>query len=204
MMITRETMAFIKRKNVSKDAEKTKQRVEADYSSLRNSEKSNIFAISGLSRSSIYLTVKTGRLSARLALAMAHTLNVSPLYYTGETDDREELTEANLRYFLNSADCSKPSGGQLIDNVLFTLRERLQESFSSLTESDADFINEYADQGALIKAAHNLDEYSAAAILQEILFREKTDETAVPVAGFVKRCLLMGMLLLPIPEDEEE
>ena len=203
MAITRETMEFIKRKNVSKDAEKTRVRVGLDYRSADKGQKAEIIDLCDLTRAVIYGTMKTGRINAKLVLAMAQIFDVSPLYYIGETDEREALTETNLRSFLTRSGCVKPLGFAPMRNILFTLGERIRKTYPELPESAAVVISECEDSEALKEAASNLSESSAAIILQGILFQEKTDTNIAPVAAFVKRCLLIGMLLLPDDEEEE-
>ena len=43
---------------------------------------------------------KTGALNARLLLSMAHVLDVTPFYYTGEEEDKKPCGDAEIKRFL--------------------------------------------------------------------------------------------------------
>jgi hypothetical protein len=100
MPITKELLASVKQTNVSKDIEKTKQRVKDDFSALKSKQKEEVVVLSGINRTSIYRVFKTGAVSAKIVLAMAQNLNVSPFYYTGEADDKGVYSEEALASFL--------------------------------------------------------------------------------------------------------
>jgi len=99
-MLTVEQMMSLKRGNVSKDTEKTKQRVKDDFMAASRSKRKALEEMSGLTRASIHRAYKTGSLNARLALSLAIVLNVTPHYYTGEQDIRQPLQDAFIYLFL--------------------------------------------------------------------------------------------------------
>ncbi len=173
MTITSEMMTYIRPINVSKDAEKTKIRVGLDYRSANAPTKAGVEKISGLSRSSIYLTLKTGRLSAKNALAMAQIFGVSPLYYTGETDTKEALSEANLRYFLISSDCLKYVDEETLSHIFNAPKNKRDERYTglTLTESDEIFLSEFADTDAFKDVASMLNEEDAVTIERSAVSR---------------------------------
>lgn len=201
MTITSEMMTYIRPINVSKDAEKSKIRVGLDYRSANAPTKAGVEKISGLSRSSIYLTLKTGRLSAKNALAMAQIFGVSPLYYTGETDTKEALSEANLRCFLISSDCLKYVDEETLSHIFNAPKNKRDERYTglTLTESDEIFLSEFADTDAFKDVASMLNEEDAVELLREVLSQEETCGKAAEAAIFVKRCVIFGVLLLPYP-----
>ena len=100
MLLTGEFMKNLKQANVSKDTEKTKERIRADFSAASASQKRTIVETSGQAQNSFYRVYKTGTTNARLVIALANELNVSPFFYTGETDEKEACSDELLRQFL--------------------------------------------------------------------------------------------------------
>lgn len=105
----------LKQVNVSKDAEKTKERVKRDFSAASNRVKADIVEMSGQKRSAYYRAFKTGALNARLLLSLSFALNVSPFYYTGEEDSKEPCGVKEVKNFL-------------LAHEYFTLAEELELS----------------------------------------------------------------------------
>ena len=90
----------LKRTNISQDPEKTKQRVTALWQGLKIKQKQAIRELADITAQPIYRTQDTGTISARLAIAFAQSLNVSPFYLTGEVDEPGEYTDAAIRELL--------------------------------------------------------------------------------------------------------
>lgn len=99
-MLSSEQRKQLKQKDVSRDTEKTKERFAEDFKTATNREKTRIVELSGQKRNSIYRVFKTGAANARLVLAMAEVLDVTPFYYTGEQDTKDPLQDAFLLLFL--------------------------------------------------------------------------------------------------------
>ena len=70
----------LKQSNVSADAEKTKERTETLWKALSRKDKQAVIALADISPATIYRIYNTGSISAKLAVPLAQTLNVSPLY----------------------------------------------------------------------------------------------------------------------------
>jgi len=102
MVITQAHLKQLKRIDVSRDAEKTKERMKQDYDSASKEEQRAIIELSGQNRNSIYRIFKTGSSNARFIIAMAKVLNVQPLYYTGEVDERISLENEHILDFLKA------------------------------------------------------------------------------------------------------
>ena len=100
MLLTQENLKTLKRVNVSKNTDKTRERVQQDFKSASKLERKAIRELSGQSANSIYRIYTTGTVNARVVLAIAQTLNVQPWYYTGEIDERTPLDEGQLLQFL--------------------------------------------------------------------------------------------------------
>jgi len=99
-MLSTAQLQQLKRTNISKNPEKTKQRVTELWQGLKIKQKQAIRELAGITAQPIYRTQETGTISARLTLAIAQSLGVSPLYITGEVDEPGECTEALIRDLL--------------------------------------------------------------------------------------------------------
>jgi hypothetical protein len=101
-MLSAEQVKGLKQVNVSKDAEKTKERIKADFKAASAEMKKAIIELSGLQRNTFYKVYERGTASARVILAIAEVLQVSPHYYTGELDERAPIKDADILSFLES------------------------------------------------------------------------------------------------------
>ena len=99
-MLTTAQLEQLKRTNISKDPEKTKERVTALWQGLKIKQKQAIRELAGTTAQPIYRTQETGNISARMTLAFAQSLGVSPAYIIGEADEPGECTEAAVRELL--------------------------------------------------------------------------------------------------------
>jgi len=90
----------LKRTNISQNHEKTKERVTALWHGLKIKQKQAIRELAGTTAQPIYRTQETGNISARMTLAFAQSLGVSPAYITGEADEPGECTEVAIRDLL--------------------------------------------------------------------------------------------------------
>ena len=90
----------LKRTNISVDGVKTKQRITELWKSLKIKKKQEIRDLAGTTAQPIYRTQETGNISARMAIAFAQSLGVSPVYITGEVDEPGECTEAAIHELL--------------------------------------------------------------------------------------------------------
>ncbi len=193
MPVTKEMISILKRTNISKDEEKTKIRVKEDFLPLRNRQKAAIVELSGLKRTSIYRVFREGNISAKIALALAQQLNVTPYFYTGETDEKSEFNDMLLQKFLAEKGYAKlaervaaaikrgDTGDQGSSNLLGTPPGSRNFLFSS----------EFTNSPELSEAVSLLREEDAVQLLRALLIRARAGGSAVQVADFVKRCLLM-------------
>jgi len=90
----------LKRTNISKDAEKTKQRFGELWKAASASDKETIENLTGVARSSIQRIYKEGSISAKIVVAASQVMNASPYYLTGVADEPGESTESGLLEFL--------------------------------------------------------------------------------------------------------
>ena len=100
MLITAEKVQTLKRTNISKDAEKTKQRAKEIWKGLKLIQRDAIKELAGVSSQTIYKVYNDGGISIKLAIAFAQILNISPVFLTGEVDEPGECTDAIIRELL--------------------------------------------------------------------------------------------------------
>jgi hypothetical protein len=118
MLLTKEQIATLKKNlNVSKNADKTKERVQADFKTATKAERKEIIDLSGQNINSIYRIYNTGSVNARILMALSQVLKVQPWYYTGEIDERAEMDEGQIGQFLKvhgyddlSKELGRPAG----------------------------------------------------------------------------------------------
>ena len=99
-MVTESLMKRLKQVNISKDAEKTKQRASEAWKTASKTEQKSIMELTDLSRASIQRSYKTGHISAKIVIAMAQTFNLDPLYFTGVSDEKTACSDEQIRVFL--------------------------------------------------------------------------------------------------------
>jgi hypothetical protein len=109
-MLTTEQLKKLKLTNVSQNADKTRERLKKDFNAASNAVKSAIVELSGQSRRTLYRAYEKGSASGRIILSMAEVLKISPFYYTGESDERSELQDADIIRFLQSRGYSNLAG----------------------------------------------------------------------------------------------
>lgn len=191
MQVTKALLSSLKQNNVSKDAEKTKRRVKEDFLSIRNKQKTEIVELSGLKRTSIYRVFREGSISAKIALAMAQILNVSPYYYSGETDEKEAFNESLLQSFLTEKGYSRLWKGTKPYSAEKAKSDKHYPPNADSPDSGFLFSSAFSNSSALKDAAATLKEEEAMKLLQALLIRERAGGNAAQIADFVKRCLLM-------------
>jgi hypothetical protein len=199
MLITKEMIATLKRTNVSKDAEKTKERVKESFFAAKNKVKSQIEDLTGLKRTSIYRVFREGAVSAKVVCAMAQILNVSPFYYTGEADEKGECTDALLHSFLiqkgfreqayQIAPDRKPRKTEAKEDAPAS-DEQSKPVPASLGGSML-FSSEFSNSPELAQAAAGLPLDDAIQLLSALYIRAKAGGNPAQLADFIKRCLLM-------------
>ena len=99
-MLNKAQLEKLKRTNISRNPEKTRQRVTELWQGLKIKQKQAIRELAGITAQPIYRTQETGNISARLAIAFAQSLGVSPAYLTGELDEPGECTAVTVRDLL--------------------------------------------------------------------------------------------------------
>ncbi len=181
----------MKQTNISRDAEKTKQRVEAAWKAAGRQEKQEVEALAGIARATIYRVYNTGSLSAKLAAAMAQTLQVSPYYLAGFSDENNAYSEDQLDAFL--AECGYET---LVTAKNKPPRKRRAKAVSEGSEAAVDSEPCIAspedtslspDAQAFVDA---MTEEDMIVLMRSILLRAKAGGEAAALAERLKRLLI--------------
>ncbi|MDR1913089.1 MAG: hypothetical protein LBQ68_01210 [Clostridiales bacterium] len=100
-MLSKEIYGKLKQTDVSKDHEKTRERVKATWSTLDKRQRSEVFNISGLKKATLERTGRLGNISAILATALSEVSRIDPYYITAKSDEqRENISEKRIESFL--------------------------------------------------------------------------------------------------------
>ena len=202
LLITSDMMGSIKRSNVSKDTEKTMQRIKDGFLSAKNKVKTEIIELAGVSRASVYRVYREGTVSAKIVIAMAQILNVSPFYYTGEADEKDECNRDTLHSFLVKKGLRdlayKITPGKSRDNspkepkANDTPAEENESKPNIETPgmSKAIYTSDFFNSPEFSKAAEELPLEEAQQLLTALYIRAKAGGNAAHIADIVRRCLL--------------
>jgi hypothetical protein len=216
MLLTQENLKKLKKVNVSKNAEKTKERVKQDYNAASKEDKKEIVALSGQAMNTFYRVYKTGIVNARIVLAMAQTLDIQPWYYTGEIDEREPLADGQLQQFLKVHGYNallKELGEIKPSKRKYNRKPKEEASVSAVTSDESDEISEtgettdtepetnatnaekeirllFSNTPQMVKAVEELTEQDAIELLHTLFIRAKGGGEAAFIADIVKKCLL--------------
>ena len=99
-MIDERLIKQLKQTNISKNTAVTKERINEIWKSATKMQKSRVELISGVSRATIYRVYNNGKISAKLAVAIAKVFNVDPYYLTGMSNKLSRCTNQTLYKFL--------------------------------------------------------------------------------------------------------
>lgn len=162
-MLSEIDVQSLKQKDVSENGELTKERTQSAWKSASAKTKNEILEHSGLSRGTVYRVFKTGSISAKLTVTMAQVLNISPQYFTGETDEPGECNANNLAKFLR-----KNGYGDLLKKQMQQSRKKTQ--FKENPEPEP------------ITSAHDADTEPVLELrLEDCVFPQLTDEEWITV-----------------------
>ncbi|GHV05734.1 hypothetical protein FACS1894217_03110 [Clostridia bacterium] len=106
-MFRPEIIAQLKKVNISRDEDKTRDRLRDTFSNAKNAQKSAAEQLSGLKRTAIYRAMKTGNASARVVFSVAQVMDVSPNWLTGTSDERGHFKMAECKLLLDELGYSK-------------------------------------------------------------------------------------------------
>lgn len=206
MPLSSEQIKTLKQVNISKDPDKTKQRVKQDFSSASNLNKRAIEELSGQKRHSFYRAYNTGSVNARLVIAMSQILNVTPFYYTGEEDEKKPFDNSVLRTFLKQLNYKKllesssetgvkpakrPYNRKQKAAPAAEISEKPLETPAQPDNSQSFVIHlTLPDSPEIQQVVAEMSEEEAVTLLKAMLIREKTGQEAGQISVLIKRCLL--------------
>jgi hypothetical protein len=99
-VFTEKFIRSLKQNNVSVDAEKTKKNVVKAWKTAAKVDRNKVLALSGVALASMQRAYRTGKISAKLVVSLAQTLNLDPQYLVGGTDEPGKCSEEGLKTFL--------------------------------------------------------------------------------------------------------
>lgn len=187
-MVTPELVAQMKQVNVSRDKDKTAERVKNAFFPASRKAKNDIERLSGQKRTSIYRVAKTGSISAKIVLPMAEILNISPFWLIGESDEAEPCSDSLILKFLDDR------GHKFEKAPLRKPRERKQETTSAAAPATEDNVLSVtitlSNTPKMQQAVENLGPEAAGQLLQALYLRALAGGNAEQLWDVVKLCLL--------------
>ena len=94
-------MDKLKQKNISVNGDKTKERVKNIWDSADKQNRKALIDVTGRAMYNyISITIKNGRITAKMTILLARYLDVNPFYIIGGADERGKFTEDVLKDFL--------------------------------------------------------------------------------------------------------
>jgi hypothetical protein len=207
MLLAQEQLKSLKRVNVSKDSEKTKERIRQDYKSASKAEKKAILELSGQGATSIYRIYTVGAVTPRIVLSFAQTLNVNPLYYTGEADERGVFEKEQVLRFLKAhgydnlykelnkkrkADkkLKNEPNTETVKGEITDKNEVISDAATKSASVTTEIRLVFSNEPKMKKAVDELTAQEASELLHTLFIRAKGGGEAEHIANVVKRCLL--------------
>jgi len=174
------TIQKLKQVNVSVNAEKTKKHTAEVWKTASREEQATVLALSNVARSTVQRAYRLGNISAKLIVPIAQTMNVNPLYLSGESDDRGFCTNKALASFLVKLGyhgiislASESSGG---------------DDASGYPESEAGRVPVVADDEQSLLA--NLSEDDMVILMKAVILRARAGGASAELARKMKMLLL--------------
>ena len=205
-MLSAEQMKTLKKVSVSKDNEKSKARLSEDYKSTTKENKAAISELSGFKAQTFYSVFASGKATAKVVLSVAQVLDVSPFYYTGETDEKAPFTEELLNKFLKKHKYTsllkpkrqynrKPKNESVViveeeTNVNESITYNMAEVESSMLDRITYDALSFNNLPKMREAVANMDFETATVLLKALMLRAEAGGDAEEYYDLVKRCLL--------------
>lgn len=92
-MLNKDLIQKLKQTNISKDSEKTKERVRAVWKAFKSERKKEILALAGITKAAVYRVFRLGAVSAKLVIPIAAAADVDPCYLTGASDESGKYSD---------------------------------------------------------------------------------------------------------------
>jgi hypothetical protein len=203
-MFDSESIKELKQVNISKDAEKTKERITDLWKHAPKPQRQEILTLAGVTLASIQRAYKTGNISAKLVVPLAQVLGVNPFYLIGESDDAGPCTDKLLNKLIGKQSFKKSAKGRNAVNRGLKRRKKqsvadeqgdvpnVQSVIDACPEPQPDLSDNTAssdlhDVAVLVDA---LTEEDLSVLLKALLLRAKAGGKYAEVADKVKLLLL--------------
>ena len=189
----------LSRKNVSKDGEKTKQRVAEIWDSAPKRDKIRAKNLASNIHATIKNIAETSNISERTAIVLAHAMNVSPFYLTGEADEYGNCDEDILKVFLmksGSKDILEQTVKSETDNydndeILVDVADEPDKGEANPHTNKSTDIPDNSDE--IQSIADNLTEEEVITLMRALLIRSKIKNPDITaVSKKVKLLLLLN------------
>ena len=207
-MYSKELYNKLKQTNVSKDPEKTKERVKAVWAMLDKQQKQEVFNISDLKKATLERTCRLGNISAILATALAEISRIDPYYLAAITDNKQEdvsdalidsfLIDHNYQNLVNEAQqnmYSKPEYSQEYHNLHFAT-DKSSETVQFPDAGSGAFIPQIASNilGTLSDddktSLESMTEDDMIYLLKALNLRARFNENAKSITVLLKKILI--------------
>jgi hypothetical protein len=99
-MLEQSNFADMKQISVGKDEEKVRARLREEWLPLTKPQRADVLNLSGLTSYAVTRSYEKGRVSLKLALALAQSLHINPYYLTGASDERDLFSDELAIQFL--------------------------------------------------------------------------------------------------------
>jgi len=179
-MIDERLIKQLKQTNISKNIAVTKERINEIWKSATKMQKSRVELISGVSRATIYRVYNNGKISAKLAVAIAKVFNVDPYYLTGMSNKLSRCTDQIIYKFLTDLGYK---------NLPIKANEETGEEAEAV--SDTAIPESKAPSVAVAKINADLTSEDIQTLIQSLLIREKAGvKSAVDKMAKLRELLL--------------
>ena len=194
-MLTAEIIQSMGRKNVSANAELTKQRSKDALKAAKRKQKDEIDALTGLKRISVNRVYATGIITAKVAVAIGQVLNIDPFYLTGEIDEPGVCTDNALVSFLTTKGYPKLAKGLHKSSAAAKTEEPAASAEQVKGAVQAGngplFSSAFSNSPELAATAAELPLEEAQQLLNALYIRAKLGGNAAQLLDLIKRSLLM-------------
>lgn len=154
-MWNKDLIQKLKQSNISKDSEKTKERVKATWQSIKSGQKNDVIELADVTVASVYRVFRTGAVSAKLVIPISETAGVDPYYLTGASDDIGKFSDELAIKLLTELGYSK-----ILDGYRQNPKKSRKNKIQSLDEGSARELTasaEVEDSQATVEIPHPAD-----------------------------------------------
>jgi len=200
-MLKAEFIKSLKQVNVSENATKTMERLRAIWSPLPKPEREEILAFSGLKKTAIERSYKTGNVSAKIIVAVSQVVGADPYYLAGKSDEQRPFNDeilvkflADLKYEVGANDIAKrrkPKPKAETKIAPTPAEVSAQQPASSATTNLSAIVNDFSelDKKSLEKI-NELTEDSLILMLKSITVQAEFSESKKNRLALIKYLLL--------------